>query len=344
MYNDTKEVKYKITGFDFLLIGLFIIGIISLNVWIILGTGIFFIQKVKHGKKEYTSESKLTLPTDFFQLSSTERKKSLDFAWNLIDELSIQKDEIYHYSKRYIKLLLSLIPLAIALLLILPLIVYDNHKDSTWTTMFFIFVFFFTLAVYIRYRTIKNKQKEKIIEQQLKEQHIYHNTLKKLAKKFIIKYYPTWIKTVQEQYINKKIKDLIDTKYENIYTLFSYDYTQHKGIMPPKEIYLTYILTNENYITIISNIKIDIKNNSYQYINSDSPTVIVPNKNEWNIKEFFYKDIIELDYLNEKNSNDKGNLLVGLVNGSKYKYPTLKKYTQNLFIDVREKMRKNKIK
>jgi len=270
MYKDTKEVKSKITGFDFLLIGLFIIGVISLNVWIVVGAGILFIYKVKYGKKEYASKSKLTLPTDFFQLSSTERKKSVDLAWNLIDELSMQKDKIYHYSKKYIKLLLSLIPLAIALFLFLSLIINDSYKDSTWKTVFFIFIFLFTLSLYLSYRTIKNKQKEKIIERQLKEQDIYNNTLKELAKKFIIKYYPTWIKIVQEQYINKKIKDLINTKYENIYILFSYDYTQHKGIMPPREIYLTYILTNENYITIISNIKIDIKNNSYQYINSDS--------------------------------------------------------------------------
>ena len=343
MYNNTKEIKSKITGFDFLLIGLFIIGIISLNVWIVVVAGIFFIYKVKYGEKEYDSKSKLTLPKDFFQLSSTERKKSLDLAWNFIDNLSMQKDKIYHHSKKYIQKLLAGIFISIALFFFL-LLINARDKDSTWDTMFFIFIFFFTLWLYFSYRMIKNKQKEKIIEQQLKEQNIYNNTLKKLAKKFIIKYYPTWIKTVQEQYINKKIKDLINTKYENIYTLFSYDYRQHKEIMPPKNIYLTYILTNENYITIISNIKIDIKNNSYQYINSDSPITIVPNKNEWNIKEFFYKDIIELDYLNEKNSDDKGNLLVGLVNGSKYKYPTLKKYTQNLFIDVREKMRKNKIK
>jgi len=162
MYKDTKEVKSKITGFDFLLIGLFIIGVISLNVWIVVGAGILFIYKVKYGKKEYASKSKLTLPTDFFQLSSTERKKSVDLAWNLIDELSMQKDKIYHYSKKYIKLLLSLIPLAIALFLFLSLIINDSYKDSTWKTVFFIFIFLFTLSLYLSYRTIKNKQKEKI--------------------------------------------------------------------------------------------------------------------------------------------------------------------------------------
>ena len=194
---------------------------------------------------------------------------------------------------------------------------------------------------------MKQRLKAQYAAIQEKDEREKRKILQNLAIDFVVKNIASWIRFCKESYIDKNVVQIADLKPEKQYTLYSVDYaTFSDRRMPPQKISLTYILVDE-YISIIDNIVIDIYKISYSFVNKDTMDCYCTTKEEWNNNEFHYQDIVEIGYKSSSEdtteSGNTGYVFINLVNGTTKEYPASKKYIENLFTDVRARVRKSKL-
>ena len=314
-----------------------------LNKIVILIFAIFFILNIR---KKKINIQEIILPNHFLLLSSENRKHALDYAWDISTKISNDLPRLKtvkgYLGQRITYALLALVG-AISLFSLL----------SLHSIIFLISIIIFILILY-KHSSIKIKNEYQLeIESRERDKR---NKLVNLAVSFINENIKIWIKDIEKKHINTFTIEVADNIPEKTYILYSYNIEiLANNLMPPTSIYLTHVFI-EKYITIISNIVIDIKKTTYSLIDKDEPLYFLNSKNDWNSEEFHYKDIIEIGYkpignnvkqvdsIKFENDEDiqRGTLFISLVNSTTKEYPTAKKGIENLFTDIRKRVRLSK--
>jgi len=260
---------------------------------------------------------------DFFNLDADSRKEALDYVW-----FDAEKFAAFSPKKPFLLKLLSIMfgLIAFALGALAFIGILNGAKFNS-------FVIIFALAMFFLFLTLMINSKAKRTEH-----------LKKSAKNFLSNSrVQGWIDTIKKEQIDDGVLQISQSNPDEIYVLFSEDIEFLAELdMPPKTLSLTYILVGE-YISVVDKIQIDIKKISYLYVDKDNPTLPRINTANWNSEEFYYKDIIEIGLKGNDKNDALGHLFISLSSGATKEYPTVKRNTEKLFIDVRSRIREAKL-
>jgi len=296
--------------------------------------------------------SVINLPDYFLKLNSQLRKSALDLAWKF-GYKEISSLPISSTARKIFSALLGLIAIIINVFLVIgaiflltrPLEYFEHRKGGEGLIVAYVIGILLLIAFF---RSIK---KAKIASANDQEQKEYNSILQKLGVQFVQDNVAEWISSMDNQTRPIAVKES-STKPESTFFLSSRDFSLKSSGMPSNKLGITYIFSN-GYMSAVSNIIFDIKQTSYSYVDSDSPTFYINQSQDWTIEEFHYKDVVEFNYKPKESTSTTvksaetnypidGYLHLGLVNGSQKEYPTSKKDVSNFLTLAREKVRSSK--
>jgi len=305
-----------------------IVGIGLQNGFITLIGAILLIRALLPNKPTLATK---VLPQSFLALNRTQRKQSLDYAWNNT------KRAIDSIPGKTISAGI-MVTLASIMAVITGIVMLFAIRED-----FGIFFFFLIVSSLFSYVALSKKIKSKYAQEEDMHYAKVNKHLARLAQRFISTHVKDWVNDIKDKQIDKGVLEIAHTEPDKIYTLYSEDialFSENK--MPAKVLHLTYILVGK-YMTVIDKISIDIRKISYLYLQDDSPVLPEQDINLFNSEEFHYKDMIEIGYKGAQNNSISGHLFISLVNATQKEYPTSKCYVENLFTDVRTRVREVKL-
>lgn len=280
-----------------------------------------------------------TLPQSFISLESEQKKQALDYAWN-----SAKREMDSIPAKTIIRTIIGFSLWGIAFLSgIVMLLAMVRRLENENIIGFYIFIFSLAVVSLASYFALKKNVQAKHALKEETHNAKMNKRLTLLAKRFINSHVKNWVNEIKSTQIDQGVLEIAHSTPDHTYTLYSEDtvlFSEQK--MPASVLHLTYVLVGQ-YMTVVDKIQIDIRKISYNYVLEDSPALPSQNKNLYSSEEFHYKDMIEIGYKSEQDNRTFGKLFISLVNGTHKEYPTSKSYVENLFTDVRARVREAKL-
>jgi len=268
-------------------------------------------------------KDKIMSDKDFFNLDANSRKEALDYLW-----FDAEKFAAFSPKKPFLQKLLSVVfgITAFSLGALAFIGILNGAKFDG-------FVIIFALAMFFLFLMLMINSKAKRTEH-----------LKKSAKNFLSNSrVQEWIDTLKKEQIDGGVLNISQSNPEETYVLASEDIEfLSETDMPPKTLSLTYVLVGK-YMSVVDKIQIDIKKISYLYVEQDNPSLPKISTSDWNSEEFHYRDIIEIGLKGNEENDVVSHLFISLSSGATKEYPTVKRDTERLFVDVRRRIREAKL-
>jgi hypothetical protein len=295
--------------------------------------------------------SKYPLPDSFLKLKSDLRRQSLDFAWKE-KAFSLPWASMGKQVRSVFLLIFLIVPLLFFVILIGLRELFETNKPDQWGICGICWwLFFYGLALLSLHKYFSLKVLIAIAKEEYKANAQYNEDLRKLGVDFVQSQCQKWI-TQMDTFAGEKALKESQAKPQSKFTLFSYEFSLFPSEIPKKKLGVTYIFSN-SFMVIVADIVFDLKGTSYSYVDSDNPTLHLNSADNWSIREFHYRDIVEVSYKPSDSATDtvktsgreypvEGFLFLGLVNGSKEQFPTTKRDASNLLTVVRDKVRLTK--
>lgn len=297
------------------------------------------------------------MPPGFLKLDKIRRTKALSLYWKFgYKELAAVP--IRSGANLLFSIFSLLIFMFFALLVLVTILVQSKKGDINliWETgeMGTVFVFMMLLGT-LFFAAFQRGLKERRESLALEESDKKENTiLHAMAAEFIQDNYNLWVDKMLDIVKQDAITllNLVKTKtFVLTSSKLAINYTTRSVPVPPK-LLVTFIFSN-GFVSTASGIILDVRKTSEGYKDSDELNLCYTHKDEIETDEFHFKDIVEISYEPAAATNKteyadneeipiEGFLKLGLVNGSRKKYPSTKNSVAEFINLSREKVRENK--